>query len=129
MLQKVRINDPGDTTLLFGEEVTRKNFFEENKKTLEDGGKPATATPLLLGITKASLATESFMSAASFQDTTRILTDAACSGKVDMRRGHKESIIMGQRIPSGTGFAQYMDVRKITELAPEGNIIFDFVSL
>lgn len=129
MLQKVRVNDPGDTTLLFGEEVTRKEFFEENKRALEEGGKPATATPLLLGITKASLATESFMSAASFQDTTRVLTDAACCGKVDMRRGHKESIIMGQRIPSGTGFAHYMDVRKIADSELGSDLVFDFTTV
>lgn len=129
MLQKVRINDPGDTTLLFGEEITRKEFFAENKRISEEGGKPATATPLLLGITKASLATESFMSAASFQDTTRVLTDAACCGKIDMRRGHKESIIMGQRIPSGTGFARYMDVRKAADEEHAGELFFDFASL
>ncbi|MDR3625104.1 MAG: DNA-directed RNA polymerase subunit beta' [Chlamydiales bacterium] len=128
MLQKVRVLDPGDTTLLFGEEVTKKEFYEENRKVIEEGGKPAQAAPVLLGITKASLATESFMSAASFQDTTRVLTDAACGGKKDLRRGHKESIIMGQIIPSGTGFERYREVRKLSELDLDDELLFDFTA-
>jgi DNA-directed RNA polymerase subunit beta' len=126
MLQKVRVLDPGDTTLLFGEEVTKKEFYEENRKTVEEGGKPAQAAPVLLGITKASLATESFMSAASFQDTTRVLTDAACGGKKDFRRGHKESIIMGQVIPSGTGFERYSGVKNLVDSDGEIELDFDF---
>jgi DNA-directed RNA polymerase subunit beta' len=139
MLQKVRVLDPGDTTLLFGQEITKKEFYEENRKTVEEGGKPAQAAPVLLGITKASLATESFMSAASFQDTTRILTDASAGGKKDFRRGHKESIIMGQIIPSGTGFERFRQIRKISDLGlddeglietdSEGGILFNFTSV
>ncbi len=128
MLQKVRVLDPGDTTLLFGEEITKKEFYEENRKTLEDGGKPAQAAPLLQGITKASLATDSFMSAASFQDTTRVLTEAACAGKQDMRRGHKESIIMGQLIPSGTGFEHSLAIRRLVERELDEPLVFDFTS-
>jgi DNA-directed RNA polymerase subunit beta' len=105
MLQKVRVVDPGDTTLLFGEDVSRKEFFSENRKVLAEGGRPAQATPTLLGITRASLATESFVSAASFQDTTRVLTEAACAGKVDHLLGFKENVIMGHIIPGGTGIA------------------------
>jgi DNA-directed RNA polymerase subunit beta' len=131
MLQKVRVLDPGDTTFLFGQEVTKKEFYKENRKTIEEGGKPAKATPILLGITKASLATESFMSAASFQDTTRVLTDAASGGKKDFRRGHKESIIMGQLIPSGTGFKRFCEIRKLSGLSEEEGLVeegllFDF---
>lgn len=106
MLQKVRVVDPGDTTLLYGEEVSKRQFFEENHKAVEEGGKPAQAAPLLLGITKASLGTESFISAASFQDTTRVLTAAACSGQTDYLLGFKENVIMGHMIPGGTGFSQ-----------------------
>jgi DNA-directed RNA polymerase subunit beta' len=93
---------------------------------MEEGGKPAQAAPVLLGITKASLATESFMSAASFQDTTRVLTDAACGGKKDFRRGHKESIIMGQIIPSGTGFARYTATRGLVDTDEDSIVSFDF---
>jgi len=105
MLRKVKITDPGDTTLLWGDQIDRLKFDEENIQIRLQGGKPAEAAPVLLGITKASLETESFISAASFQDTTRILTDAATLGKVDHLRGFKENVIMGHLIPAGTGFA------------------------
>jgi DNA-directed RNA polymerase subunit beta' len=99
MLQKVRVVDPGDTTLLYGDEVDKKEFHLENAKTMQEGGKPAQAVPVLQGITRASLSTDSFISAASFQDTTRILAEAACAGKKDYRRGFKENVTMGQLIP------------------------------
>ncbi|NGX60736.1 MAG: DNA-directed RNA polymerase subunit beta' [Chlamydiae bacterium] len=126
MLQKVRVTDPGDTTLLFGEEVNKKQFYEENRRTLEEGGKPAQAAPVLLGITKASLGTESFISAASFQDTTRILTDAACSGKTDYLVGFKENVIMGHIIPGGTGFETHRRVKQYLDLEGEEELVFAF---
>ncbi len=110
MLRKVRILDPGDTHFLFGEQVEKHKFAEVNRKTAEEGKKPAEAAPLFLGITKASLGTESFISAASFQDTTRVLTDAAANGRVDILRGFKENVIMGHVIPAGTGFGRYRKV-------------------
>ncbi|MBJ7449771.1 MAG: DNA-directed RNA polymerase subunit beta' [Parachlamydiales bacterium] len=122
MLQKVRVLDPGDTTLLYGEEVLKKEFYEENKKTIEEGGKPAQAAPVLLGITKASLGTESFLSAASFQNTILILTEAASSGKRDYLKGFKENIIGGHMIPGGTGF----DSKKFVDLDEEDEMIFNF---
>ncbi|MEG1542707.1 MAG: DNA-directed RNA polymerase subunit beta' [Victivallaceae bacterium] len=125
MLQKVRIVDPGDTTLLFGEDVHKKEFYEENKRTEEEGGRPAQAAPVLLGITKASLGTESFISAASFQDTTRVLTDAACSSRTDYLLGFKENVIMGHMIPGGTGFESHYRVKNY--LAKEQDeLVFDF---
>ena len=126
MLQKVRVIDPGDTTLLFGEEVHKKQFYEENRRTLEEGGKPAQAAPVLLGITKASLGTQSFISAASFQDTTRVLTDAACAGKTDFLMGFKENVIMGHMIPGGTGFDTHARVKQFLDREEEGELIFDF---
>ncbi len=107
MLQKVRVTDPGDTTFLYGEDVDKKSFHEQNSKVLEEGGRPAQAQPVLLGITKTALITDSPIAAASFQETTRVLTDAACEGKQDLLLDHKSNIIMGQPIPSGTGFEKY----------------------
>ncbi len=126
MLQKVRVTDPGDTTFLYGEEVNKKAFYEENRRTLEEGGKPAQAAPLLLGITKASLGTESFISAASFQDTTRILTEAACAGKTDFLMGFKENVIMGHMIPGGTGFETHHRVKSYLDREEEKELVFDF---
>jgi DNA-directed RNA polymerase subunit beta' len=126
MLQKVRVIDPGDTTLLYGEEVHKKQFYEENRRTIEEGGKPAQAAPVLLGITKASLGTQSFISAASFQDTTRVLTDAACAGKTDYLMGFKENVIMGHMIPGGTGFDTHARVKQFLDREEEGELIFDF---
>ncbi|MFZ3137244.1 MAG: DNA-directed RNA polymerase subunit beta' [Thermodesulfovibrionales bacterium] len=119
MMKKVRIEDPGDTNLLIGEQVDRVVFQEENAKIKGKGKKPAQAKPLLLGITKASLATESFVSAASFQETTRVLTEAAINGSVDELRGLKENVIMGRVIPAGTGIAKYRNTfvkREIQQL-------------
>ena len=103
MLKKVEITAPGDTTFLVGEQVDRDVFEAENEKTMKENGQPAQATPILLGITKASLQTKSFISAASFQETTRVLTEAAVEGKVDDLRGLKENVIVGRLIPAGTG--------------------------
>jgi len=107
MLRKVRITDPGDSEYFWGEQVDRSSFLIENRRLDEAGGKPAEAEPILLGITKASLETESFISAASFQETTRVLTDAATLGKVDLLKGFKENVIMGHLIPAGTGLPAY----------------------
>jgi DNA-directed RNA polymerase subunit beta' len=103
MLQKVEITQPGETTYLVGETVDRLEFEATNAKAVAEGLKPATAAPVLQGITKASLATGSFISAASFQETTRVLTEAAVSGKVDRLVGLKENVIVGRLIPAGTG--------------------------
>ena len=106
MLRKVKITEPGDTIFLWGDQIDRLEFEKENAQVAAKGGKPAEATPVLLGITKASLETDSFISAASFQDTTRVLTEAATLGKVDRLRGFKENVIMGHLIPAGSGFKQ-----------------------
>jgi DNA-directed RNA polymerase subunit beta' len=111
MLRKVRITEPGDTTFLWGEQIDKIMFENENQRVEKMGGKPAEAQPVLLGITKASLETESFLSAASFQDTTRVLTEAATMGKVDVLRGFKENVIMGHIIPAGTGFNIHRHVK------------------
>jgi DNA-directed RNA polymerase subunit beta' len=129
MLKKVRVVDPGDTTLLFGEEVDRRHFETENAKVSKEGGKAGFAAPILLGITKASLATESFISAASFQDTTRVLTDAACAGKVDELRGFKENVIIGHIPPGGTGFAKHKRAKKFFDREYEVPFTFDFESV
>ncbi len=111
MLRKVRITDPGDSEYFWGEQVDRNAFLAENRRIEEAGGKPAEAEPILLGITKASLETESFISAASFQETTRVLTDASTLGKIDNLRGFKENVIMGHLIPAGTGLPTYKKVK------------------
>jgi DNA-directed RNA polymerase subunit beta' len=118
MLRKVKITDPGDTSLLWGDQIDRLDFEKENATVVEQGGKPAEATPVLLGITKASLETDSFISAASFQDTTRVLTEAATLGKVDRLRGFKENVIMGHLIPAGTGFPAVREI-KLVELGEQ----------
>ena len=110
MLRQISVIDPGDTTFLIGEHVEKWRFEEANKKLIEQGGKAATAEPLLLGITKASLSTDSFISAASFQETTKVLSDATVAGKTDFLRGLKENVIMGRLIPAGTGIRPYRDV-------------------
>lgn len=111
MLRRVRIKEVGDTNLLIDDQVERYVFEEENAKAFAEGKRPATAEPLLLGITKASLSTESFISAASFQETTKVLTQAAIEGKVDALRGLKENVIMGRLIPAGTGIPRYRHLR------------------
>jgi len=111
MLRRVRIKEVGETNLLIDDQVERYIFEDENERVLAKGGRPAIAEPLLLGITKASLSTESFISAASFQETTKVLTQAAIEGKVDSLRGLKENVIMGRLIPAGTGLARYRNLK------------------
>ena len=113
MLKKVKIEDPGDSEFLIGEQVDRIAFRKANERVLAKKGKPAQATPLLLGITKVSLTTESFISAASFQETTRVLTEAASSGKVDLLCGLKENVIVGHLIPAGTGLHYYDNIEVV----------------
>ena len=115
MLRKVRIEDPGDTKFLTGSQVSKSVFEKENERVLENGGKPALAKPVLLGITKAALTTDSFISAASFQETTRVLTEAAINGRVDNLLGLKENVIVGRLIPAGTGFEDYRDTFILSE--------------
>ena len=113
MLKKVKIEDSGDTPFLVGEQIDKIKFKKVNEEVLKKKGKPAQATPLLLGITKVSLTTESFISAASFQETTRVLTEAAASGKIDFLRGLKENVIVGHLIPAGTGLKRYEKVEVV----------------
>ena len=121
MLQKVRLLDPGDTNFLEGEEVDKIRFNMENEKVITEGGDPAICQPILLGITRASLRTDSFISAASFQETTRVLTEAAVQGKVDHLRGLKENVIIGRLIPAGTGAILYRGVT-YADLTPEEEV-------
>ena len=123
MLRKVKITEPGDTQFLWGEQIEKTAFEEANRVIEQKGGKPAEATPVLLGITKASLETESFISAASFQDTTRILTDASTLGKVDKLLGFKENVIMGHLIPAGTGFSAYRKIKLLHLGEPVGDAL------
>jgi DNA-directed RNA polymerase subunit beta' len=110
MLRKVSVIEPGDTEFLPGDLVDRKNFEAANAAVVEGGGEPASARPILMGITKSSLATESWLSAASFQETTRVLTEAAIRGKSDSLLGLKENVIIGKLIPAGTGMTRYRSV-------------------
>ena len=118
MLRKVRIDEPGDTEFLIGMQADKWKFAQENERVKDKGGKPAQGTPILLGITKASLSTESFIAAASFQETTRVLTEAAASGKRDGLVGLKENVIMGHLIPAGTGFHANR-LGEMQKIAPE----------
>ncbi len=130
MLQKVCVEAPGDTIFLTGEQVDRLDFKEENERVIKEGGRPATASPVLQGITKASLQTRSFISAASFQETTRVLTEAAITGKVDRLRGLKENVLVGRLIPAGTGFvigkvrktALVRDAEAMNEISSGGSV-------
>ena len=121
MLRKVRITNPGDTDFLWGEQITRQAFLRVNEQMMMEGRRPAEAQPALLGITKAALETDSFISAASFQDTTRVLTEAATMGKVDELRGFKENVILGHLIPGGTGFP----LHRYLKLVPQCETISD----
>ena len=118
MMRWVKVDDVGDTEFLLEEQVDKFRFREENNRVLGEDGKAATGRPLLLGITKASLSTDSFISAASFQETTRVLTEASISGKVDHLRGLKENVIMGRLIPAGTGMDYYRNIRLLSEAPP-----------
>jgi DNA-directed RNA polymerase subunit beta' len=109
----------GDTNFLVDEQVERHIFEEENERIMQKGGQPAKGEPLLLGITKASLSTESFISASSFQETTKVLTEAAIQGKVDYLRGLKENVIMGRLIPAGTGLGAYKKMTVLVESPAE----------
>ncbi len=115
MLKRVRIKDVGDTNFIMDEAVEWWIFEEENKRVMEAGGRRAEAEALFLGVTKASLITDSFISAASFQDTTKVLTQAAIEGRVDYLRGLKENVIMGRIIPAGTGFLKYRSYDMVTK--------------
>jgi len=121
MLRRVRIKEVGDSEFLIGDQVEKWRFEEENQRVLAKGGQPAVAEPLLLGITKASLSTESFISAASFQETTKVLTEAAINGKVDRLVGLKENVIMGRLIPAGTGVGKYQLMETVSD-EPEGEL-------
>ncbi len=116
MMRWVKVEDVGDTSFLLEQQVDKFRFREENEKVISNGGRPATGRPLMLGITKASLSTESFISAASFQETTRVLTEASIQGMVDHLRGLKENVIVGRLIPAGTGMEYYRNVRLSPEL-------------
>jgi len=118
MMRWIKVEDVGDTEFLLDEQVDKFRFYEENERVETSGGQPAKGRPLLLGITKASLSTDSFISAASFQETTRVLTEAAISGKVDYLRGLKENVIMGRLIPAGTGMEYYRNVRLKEAVVP-----------
>ncbi|HEY3571613.1 MAG TPA: DNA-directed RNA polymerase subunit beta' [Thermoanaerobaculia bacterium] len=131
MMRSVKIEEVGDTEFLIDEQVDRWKFQEENERVVAAGGTPAIGRPLLLGITKASLSTDSFISAASFQETTRVLTEAAISGKVDGLRGLKENVIVGRVIPAGTGMGYYHDFHMAEEFVeaeaePEEELFFEF---
>ena len=119
MLKKVSIIDPGDTSFLIGEQVDKVRFMEENNMILAQSQNPATAETLVLGITQASLSTDSFISAASFQETTKVLTEASLSGKSDSLRGLKENVIVGRLVPAGTGYRQYADAEISVPEQPE----------
>jgi DNA-directed RNA polymerase subunit beta' len=115
MMRRVKLTDVGDTDFVLEEQVDRLRFEETNQAVVAKGGKPAVGEPLILGITKASLSTESWVSAASFQETTKVLTDASIQGAVDRLKGLKENVIMGRLIPAGTGMLMYdeMDVEVV----------------
>ena len=123
MLKKVRVEDNGETAMFAGSLIDMYEFEEENKKAEEEGKRPATGKRVLLGITKASLATESFLSAASFQETTRVLTEAAIKGKVDDLIGLKENVIIGKLIPAGTGMNLYKNTRISTEESDDAEVV------
>lgn len=129
MLKKVRIEEKGDTEYLPGIMADTLEFEDTNNKMIEEGKEPATAEQIMLGITKASLATNSFLSAASFQETTKVLTEAAIKGKVDPLIGLKENVIIGKLIPAGTGMRKYRDVKLDTGLAMDMDDEIDFDDL
>jgi DNA-directed RNA polymerase subunit beta' len=115
MLRKVRVSDNGDTKFMPAEQVEKFDFEVENDRVIAEGGQPATSEPLLLGITKVSLSTDSWISAASFQETTKVLTEAAINSRTDHLRGLKENIIMGRLIPAGTGLSAYKKFKIIVD--------------
>ena len=114
-MKKVEIASVGDTNFIFNQQIDRHRFHEENQKVIREGGQPAVAQPLLLGITRASLNIDSFISAASFQETTRVLTNASIAGSTDQLRGLKENVIIGHLIPAGTGMREYRQIKLYDE--------------
>ena len=122
MLRKAEVVEPGDTGLVPGEQIDRSRILGINETIEADGGEAAAWQPLLLGITKASLSTDSFISAASFQETTRVLTEASVNGRIDDLRGLKENVIVGRLIPAGTGFAQHRETAPEVEISEEEDI-------
>jgi len=128
MMRWVKVEDVGDTSFLLEQQVDKFRFREENERVIANGGKPATGRPLLLGITKASLSTDSFISAASFQETTRVLTEASINGAVDHLRGLKENVIVGRLIPAGTGMEYYRNVKLSPELEEQAAKVQEEVS-
>jgi DNA-directed RNA polymerase subunit beta' len=114
MMRKVEIIDVGDTKFIYGQQVDKYQFRTQNEKVVREGGQPAMAKPLLLGITRASLNIDSWISAASFQETTRVLTNAAIAGDRDSLRGLKENVVIGHMIPAGTGMKKYRDLKLFT---------------
>jgi DNA-directed RNA polymerase subunit beta' len=110
MMRKIEITEVGDTHFIYGQQVDKYSFRKENDKVVSEGGQPAVARPLLLGITRASLQIDSWISAASFQETTRVLTEAAIKGKEDKLIGLKENVIIGKLIPAGTGMKRYKNI-------------------
>jgi DNA-directed RNA polymerase subunit beta' len=123
MLRRIRVTDVGDTNFLVDEQVEKHIFEEENERAMQAGGRPAKGEPLLLGITKASLSTESFISASSFQETTKVLTEAAIQGKIDYLRGLKENVIMGRLIPAGTGVPAYKKIPLNVKAPPPEEVV------
>jgi DNA-directed RNA polymerase subunit beta' len=123
MLRRVQVAEPGDTRFIPGEQVERSDLLDENDKATGEGKQPATFDYMLLGITKASLSTDSFISAASFQETTRVLTEAAIMGKRDDLRGLKENVIVGRLIPAGTGLAHHNARKRQKSLGPEAALM------
>jgi DNA-directed RNA polymerase subunit beta' len=115
MLQRVKIEEPGNTPFVGGEIVDKRRVIEVNQQALVEGKKPATYRPILLGITRAALSTESFFSASSFQETTKVLADAAVEGKLDRLEGLKENVIVGRIIPAGTGLTEYRKIMLVEE--------------
>ena len=125
MLKKVRVEEAGDTEFLPGTNVDRLEFEDVNAALIAEGKEPATGEQIMLGITKASLATNSFLSAASFQETTKVLTEAAIKGKIDPLVGLKENVIIGKHIPAGTGMRKYRDIKLDTEMSMDDEIMLD----
>ena len=123
MLRRVQVAEPGDTRFILGEQVERSDLLDENDKATGENKQPATYEHMLLGITKASLSTDSFISAASFQETTRVLTEAAIMGKKDDLRGLKENVIVGRLIPAGTGLAHHNARKRQKSLGPEAALM------
>jgi DNA-directed RNA polymerase subunit beta' len=119
MLRRFTVSDPGDTNFLVDEQVEKHIFEEENERVIVAGGQPAKGEALLLGITKASLSTESFLAASSFQETTKVLTEASISGRIDYLRGLKENILMGRIIPAGTGLGAYKRLTVDVDISAE----------